>query len=84
MLRITKSCLCFLWNLKNAGKIFENSWTLFCYCFILYKEKMLTDIEPQFKVKIEDGREAPLNPVKLNFQNWDKENVWFMFIFYLC
>jgi len=28
------------------------------YCFMLYKEKMLT-VKPQLKVKIEDGREAP-------------------------
>ena len=30
---------------------------LFCFCFILYKEKMLID-KQQLKVEIEDGREV--------------------------
>ena len=46
MLRIAKSK-----NFKIRFKML-----IFCYCFILFKEKMLTEVE------IEDGLEAPEKP----------------------
>ena len=62
------------WKFSNHPKAFEFCEILkflknirkfanyFCYCFLLHREKMLTQIEPQLKVKIEDGREAPQKP----------------------
>jgi len=35
------------------------SANFFSFRFILYKEKMLTDIKPKLKVEIADWREAP-------------------------
>ena len=39
-------------------KMLLNSQTFFLFCFILYKEKMLTD-RATIKVEIDDGRKAP-------------------------
>ena len=41
--------------LKN---IIKSTNFFVCFCFILYKEKMLRD-KATTKVEIEDGREAP-------------------------
>ena len=46
-----------IWKMRE--KIFLNPQTFFCFCFILYKEKMLTDKATIKSLKIEDGREAP-------------------------
>ena len=40
------------------------SANFFCFCFILYKEKMLSDKKPQLKVEIEDGRSLVLKILK--------------------
>ena len=45
-------------NFENAEKNIMKSANFFCFCFILYKEKMFRD-KAKLKVEIEDGREAP-------------------------
>ena len=58
MLKITKNLSPtlsdFIQKFENPRKNIIESANFFCYCFILYKEKMLTEVE------LEDGRPKSL------------------------
>ena len=45
--------------LKFAIKSFYILYNVVYFCFILFKERRCSQIKPQLKVEIEDGREAP-------------------------
>ena len=47
----------FLKNFENAQKNIMKSANFFCFCFIT--KRRCSEIKPQLKVEIEDGREAP-------------------------
>ena len=51
--------------LKIFNKGSANFFVLFC--FLLYKERRCWQMEPQLKVDIEDGLEAPEKPSLFNF-----------------